>query len=80
MALTARLQYPGGPGGFDISPIRPTVLEDTADVEGAAAQPDDYGGLKLKCEAALAAAWIRCALMMLSDLLSGFAQQNFALL
>jgi hypothetical protein len=56
------------------------VLEDTADVEGAAAQPDDYGGLKLKCEAALAAAWIRCALMMLSDLLSRFSQQNFALL
>lgn len=60
-AVLVRLQYPGGPGGFDISSIRPTVLEDMADVEGAATYPDDYGGLKLKCEASLAEAWTRCA-------------------
>ena len=53
--------YPGGPSGFDISPLRPTVPEDLAEVSNAAAMPDDYGGLKLKCEAALAAAWERCA-------------------
>ena len=70
MAPTVRLQYPGGPGGFDISPIRPTVLENAADIEGAASHPDDYGGLKLKCEAALADAWVRCAftLTIMSDL------------
>ena len=65
-ATVIRLQYPGGPGSFDISAIRPTVLEDAADIKGAAAHPDDYGGLKLKCEAALADAWIRCAPMMFS--------------
>eukprot|EP01043_Picozoa_sp_COSAG02_P021008 COSAG02_NODE_1054_length_14930_cov_2157.848291_7_plen_72_part_00 len=65
MELLARLQYPGGPGGFDISPIRPTVLENIADVEGAASHPDDYGGLKLKCEAVLADAWTRCAFMLI---------------
>ena len=53
--VSTNMVYPGGPGGFDISPLRPTVPEELAEVDDAAAHPDDYGGLKLKCEAALAA-------------------------
>ena len=59
-AAAANMVYPGGPSGFDISPLRPTVPEDLAEVSDAEAMPEDYGGLKLKCEAALAAAWERC--------------------
>ena len=58
--VSTNMVYPGGPGSFDISPLRPTVPEELAQVASAAAEPDDYGGLKLKCEAALAAAWERC--------------------
>ena len=36
--------YPGGPAGFDISPLRPTVPEDLAAVDQADAAPEDYGG------------------------------------
>eukprot|EP01048_Picozoa_sp_COSAG05_P013466 COSAG05_NODE_1437_length_4887_cov_5.343150_4_plen_333_part_00 len=51
--ISTNMVYPGGPGGFDISPLRPTVSEGSADVSGADSAPDDYGGLKLKCEAVL---------------------------
>ena len=55
--ISTNMVYPGGPGGFDISPLRPLVPEEKADVADAAAAPEDYGGLKLKCEAALQEAW-----------------------
>jgi nucleoside-diphosphate-sugar epimerase len=59
--VSTNMVYPGGPGGFDISPLRPTVPEELADVANAADAPDDYGGLKLKCERALADAAARCS-------------------
>ena len=55
--ISTNMVYPGGPGGFDISPLRPLVPEGLADIAGAASAPDDYGGLKLKCEAVLQQAW-----------------------
>jgi nucleoside-diphosphate-sugar epimerase len=55
--ISTNMVYPGGPGRWDISPLRPFVTEESADVVGASDAPEDYGGLKLKCEAKLQQAW-----------------------
>lgn len=55
--ISTNMVYPGGPGGMDISRLRPLVPERRADLAAAAGAPDDYGGRKLRCEAALDRAW-----------------------
>jgi nucleoside-diphosphate-sugar epimerase len=55
--ISTNMVYPGGPGNMDISALRPIVPEERADIANAASAPEDYGGLKLKCEAMLQEAW-----------------------
>ena len=56
--ISTNMVYLGGPGNMDISPLRPLVQETAADITNAESAPDDYGGLKLKCERILLDAWI----------------------
>jgi len=55
--ISTNMVYPGGPGGFDISLLRPLVPEHKVELASAGSAPNDYGGLKLKCEALLQQAW-----------------------
>lgn len=51
--ISTNMVYPGGVDDMDITGLSQPVAEEVADLAGADAAPDTYGGKKLKCEALL---------------------------